>query len=249
MTSQLAKEDLQDLRDAGLVPSDEDVIRLHALALRITDGPETTAWNAPRFAIAGGVVFWEPTLAAYYWHDFAKFLAQDTATAFWLFAFACANGRRHGYLESLRKKDDIELALGRFLGSCTATREEVERAIVYAVDGVEEPEPEPTELAKRRAEKRADEIPAERERRNAAWLERILTDAATSTGMTYADIMEQTPSRLCNMIMAANVKAGMKMSQTSASAHADYLATLAAIKKRLIAEKAEREGTAENGEQ
>lgn len=244
MTSQLAKEDLQDLRDAGLTPSDEDVIRLHALALRITDGAETTAWNAPRFAIAGGVVFWEPTLAAYYWHDYAVHFAQDTATAFWLFAFACAHGRRHGYLEGLRKKEDIELALGQFLGSCTATRIEVERAVAYAVEGIESPEPEPTELAKKREEKRKDELPTERERRNAAWLERLLTEAASATGMTYADIMEQTPSRLCAMITAANVRAGMEMSQKQARAHADYLATLAAIKKRL---QAEAEGGAANG--
>ena len=66
MISQLAKDDLDDLRAEGLTPSDEDVIRLHALAARISDGPETTAYNVPRFAVAGGVVFWEPTMAAHF---------------------------------------------------------------------------------------------------------------------------------------------------------------------------------------
>ena len=57
MISQLAKDDLDDLRAEGLTPSDEDIIRLHALGRRVSDGQETTAYNAPRFAIAGGVVF------------------------------------------------------------------------------------------------------------------------------------------------------------------------------------------------
>ena len=241
MVSQLAKEDLQDLRDAGLVPSDEDVIRIHALALRITDGPETTAWNAPRFATAGGVTFWEPTLAAYYWFDFAKRSAADEATAFWLFAFACANGRRHGYLKRLQDPKDVEAALGQFLGSCTATRKEVERAVAYAVEGIKVPEPEPTELEKKQRERHKDDLPTERERRAAAWLERIFADAASATGLTYADIMEQTPSRLCAMIIAANVRAGMEMTESSAREHAGYLATLAAIRNRLQEEKATRE--------
>ena len=77
MISQLAKDDLDDLRAEGLTPSDEDVIRLHALAARISDGPETTAYNVPRFAVSGGVVFWEPTMAAHFWYAYAKRYADD----------------------------------------------------------------------------------------------------------------------------------------------------------------------------
>ena len=40
------------------------------------------------------------------------------------------------------------------------------------------------------------------------------------------------------MIYAAHVQAGMEMTKTSAKAHADYLATLNAIAKRLREEKA-----------
>ena len=83
MFSQLAKEDLDDLRAEGLNPTDEDVIRLHALAARITDGPETTAYNAPRFATAGGVVFFEPTMASFFWYSYAKRFADDQPTEDW----------------------------------------------------------------------------------------------------------------------------------------------------------------------
>ena len=78
----------------------------------------------------------------------------------------------------------------------------------------------------------------DREQRNFANLEEILARAAAATGLTFDDIMVQTPSRLRGMIYAAHVQAGMEMSKTSARAHAEYLATLDAIAKRLRAEKA-----------
>lgn len=241
MISQLAKDDLDDLRAEGLTPSDEDVIRLHALAARISDGPETTAYNAPRFAVAGGVVFWEPTMAAQYWYAYAQRYADDEPTEDWLFAFACAHGRERGYLDGLRDPEEIQCALGNFIASVTATKAEVENAVYYAAVG-QEVKPEKTELAKRRER---DTTPDERERRNFAVLEETLAQAAAATGLTFDDLMCQTPSRLCGMIYAAHVQAGMKLAKTSAKAHADYLATLNAVTKRLREEKAARDA-AEN---
>lgn len=238
MISQLAKEDLEDLRGEGLTPTDEDVIRLHALALKITDGPKATAYNAPRFAIAGGVVFWEPTMAAFYWYGYAKRYADDEPTADWLFAFACAKGRERGYLDGLHDPDEIQCALGHFISGVTATKAEVDAAVYYAAVGIEDPKPEKTDIAK---EREKNETPDERERRNFAALEEKLAEAAAATGLTFDDLMCQTPSRLRGMIYAAHVLAGMEMTKTSAKAHADYLATLNAITARLRAEKAERD--------
>lgn len=229
---------MQDLRDEGLAPTDEDVIRLHALGLLVSDGPETTAYNAPRFAIAGNVVFWEPTMAALMWYGYAKRFADDTPTADWLFAFACAKGRERGYLRDLRDPEEIQRALGRFLGGITATKAEVDNAVYYAAVGIGTVEAEPTDIEKERDK---GLTPTERERRNYARLEKRLAEAAAATGLTLDDLLESTPSRLRGMIDAAHVQAGMEMSKTNAKAHADYLATLAAIRKRLEAEKADRE--------
>lgn len=235
MISKLAKDDLDDLRAEGLTPSDEDVIRLHALALKISDGPETTAYNAPRFAVAGGYVFWEPTMAALFWYAYAKRYADDEATEDWLFAFACANGRKRGFLEGLHDPEEIQCALGHFIGGCTATKTEVVNAVYYASVGIEEVKPEKTDMAKEREKKTT---PDERERRNFAALEERLAEAAAATGLTFDDLMTQTPSRLRGMIYAAHVQAGMELTKTSSKAHADYLATLYAITNRLRAEKA-----------
>lgn len=233
MFSQLAKEDLDDLRAEGLNPTDEDVIRLHALAARITDGPETTAYNAPRFATAGGVVFFEPTMASFFWYSYAKRFADDQPTEDWLFAFACARGRERGYLEKLKDPEEIQCALGQFIGSCVATKAEVEAAVYYVTVG-DTVCPERTELAKK-TEERLD--PDERERRNYAELEDRLARAAAVTGFTFDDLMVQTPSRLRALIYAAHVEAGMKLTKTAAKAHADYLATLHAVAERLRAER------------
>lgn len=235
VTSSLAAEDLQDLREEGLTPTDEDVIRLHALALKISDGPETTAYNAPRFAIAGGVVFWEPTMAAFYWYAYAKRFADDEPTEDWLFAFACAHGRERGYLDNLHDPEEIQAALGQFIGSVTATKAEVDNAVYFAAVGINAVKPEPTGLMKQREK---DETPDRREMRNFATMEDRLASAAAATGLTFDDLMCQTPSRLCAMIYAAHVQAGMELTKTTAKAHADYLATLKAIAERLRAEKA-----------
>lgn len=245
MISKLAKEDLDDLRAEGLTPSDEDVIRLHALAARISDGQETTAYNAPRFAVAGGKVFWEPTMAALFWYAYAKRYAADEDTEDWFFAFACAHGRERGYLDGLRDPDEIQCALGCFIGSCTATKAEVVNAVYYASVGIEEVKPEKTELAKQREKK---ELPGAREQRNYRAMEERLARAAATTGLTFDDLMTQTPSRLRGMIYAAHVEAGMEMTPTSAKAHADYLATLNAITKRLRDEKAARDAAPPPGE-
>jgi len=235
MTSPLATGDLEDLRAEGLTPTDDDIIRLHALGVKITNGGETTAYNTPRWATAGGVVFWEPTMAARFWYAYAKQYADDAETEDWLFAYACAYGKDKDWLDKLHDPEEIECALGVFMSSITATKEEVERAVYFAAVGNTGVEAEMTELAKQR--ERESTAHADREQRNYAALEEIMAQAAASTGLTFDDLMTQTPSRLRGMIYAAHVQAGLTMTKTSAKAHADYLATLSAIEKRLRAEK------------
>jgi len=231
MISLLAKEDLQDLRDAGLQPTDEDVIRLHALACRLTDGPETTAANAPRFALCGGLVFWEPTLAAWDWFKYAKTFAGDEEIGEWMFAFACLHGRERGFLEGLRDPAEIEKEVGKLVGTICATKKELQNAIYYVAIGEDDVTPEKTEIEKKK------ERDDPRIMRNYSRVEDILTKAAAATGLTYEDIMVQTPSRLSAMIYQACVIAGREMSSNEAKCHAEYLATLHAIRARLMEER------------
>jgi folylpolyglutamate synthase/dihydropteroate synthase len=184
-------------------------------------------------------------MAARYWFQYAKHYADSEAEEDWMLAFACVHGRERGYLEGLRDPVDIQRALGEFIGGITATKGEVDRAVYYAVVGVPEPKPEKTEIAKARE---AERTPSDVERENFAGLESVLADAAAATGLTFDDLMCQTPSRLRGMIYSAHVIAGMKMTKTSARAHADYLATLHAITERLRAEKAARDAKGGGGD-
>ena len=188
-TSPLAAGDLEDLRAEGLLPTDEDVITLHALAAKITNCGETNAYNAPRWATAGGVVFYEPTMAARFWYAYAKQYAADADTEDWLFAFACAKGRESKYLDELRDPETIQCALGVFTASIAATKEEVERAVYYAVMGEGEVVAEKTELAR----EREDADGKTREQRNYEAMESILAQAAAAMPRFVIGVFLQLP--------------------------------------------------------
>ena len=68
MISQLAKGDYEDMIAAGLPATLEDFDRLNCIALRLTDGSETTAANFPRIGWAGDVPFFQPTCIAISWY-------------------------------------------------------------------------------------------------------------------------------------------------------------------------------------
>ena len=73
MLTETAKNDLAALRAAGFAPTDEEVIKLNDLAIRIERGKETTPANMPRVAFAGNVVLHEPTTAAIeWWNDVGR---------------------------------------------------------------------------------------------------------------------------------------------------------------------------------
>lgn len=231
--SELALDALADLRAEGLSPTDTDIIRLNAVALAISDSGETNAFTVPKFVVVGGCTLWEPTLAAYDWFSYARTLADDISVEDWMFAFACAHGRDRIYLSALTGKVEIEVALGTFISSLAATRDEVFRAVDYLVsDGVL---PDPTQISRDSKFTDPDEEVQVREA-----LEKFLAEAvATLPGISFGEIMEQTPRRLGRMIYASHVLAGLPVTRKSSAAYASYLATLGGIKKRLQDEKKE----------
>ena len=94
MISELARGDYEDLKAQGLNPTLEDFDRLNQIALRLTEGAETTCANFPRIGWAGDVPFFEPTLAAFAWyHGYAVRTAANAETEDTLWAFALAHAR------------------------------------------------------------------------------------------------------------------------------------------------------------
>ena len=72
---------------------------------------------------------------------------------------------------------------------------------------------------------------------NLARIERVMAQAAASTGLSYFDLLAQTPSRLNAMVVAAQVEAGATVSLDMAKAQVDYSATLREIRMRLEKER------------
>lgn len=68
MVSQMAKDDIDSLRDEGLDLTVDEIVRINAFGLRVERGAESAElYNLPRAAILGDVVFHEPTIGSDIW--------------------------------------------------------------------------------------------------------------------------------------------------------------------------------------
>lgn len=232
MLSDLARDDLADLRAEGLNPTDADVVRLNFLALRISNTAEIAPTEAPRVAFAGDTVFHQPTMAALYFLHRARQFCRGDEELFWLVAFSYAHAREPDFFDGLHAPDEIRRAVRSWKRSLAATRREVERAVVVVAVGDDGEVAEPTEI-----EKRKNLTEFDRERRNYAALEDTLGVAARELGFTLQELLTETPGRLGRLIYLACVRDGKEMNSAQMKAHADYLSTLKAIRERLVAEK------------
>ena len=234
MVSELAKGDWEDLRAQGLNPSLEDFDRLNCIALRLTDGDETTCANFPRVGWAGDVPFFEPTVQVFAWyHGFAVRAAANTETETTLWAFALAHAREPHFFDALNTPEAIDKAASAWVASLSVTREEVVRACRYAAIGFDD-----AEAAKPDAEAvkhRADKSEAAR---NLAALDERIADACAKLHVLPADIQCETPSRLDRICEAAAVELGKTVKPNEAKLRADYDLTYREIYLRLKNEAA-----------
>lgn len=266
MVSKLAKGDWEDLRAQGLNPTLEDFDRLNCIALRLTDGDETTCANFPRVGWAGDVPFFEPTIQAFAWyHGYAVRAAANTETENTLWAFALAHAREPHFFDSLTTPEAIDKAASAWAASLPVTKDEVLRACRYAVNGFddavagergtgngeqvadgsslsgERPESTPLQGVRHRAS-------ASAAARNLANLEKRLAKACAELHAKPTDLMCETPSRLDRICEAAAVELGKTMKPDEAKLRADYDLTLREIYLRLKMERGNGERGMGNGE-
>ena len=68
MTSAMARDDIEALKDDGIDLSVDEIVRINAFGLRAERGAESAElYNLPRTAILGDVVFHEPTIGSDIW--------------------------------------------------------------------------------------------------------------------------------------------------------------------------------------
>ena len=228
MISELARGDWEDLQAQGLNPTLEDFDRLNQLALRLTDGEETTCANFPRVGWAGDVPFFQPTIQAYAWyHTFARRFAANEETETTLWAFALAHARIEYFFDSLTTSQKIDEAVSKWAASLPVTRDEVIRACRYAAIGFDDAvAAEANEKPSTRAEKGEAA-------KNLAALEKRLVEACSALKCNPKDLMTETSSRIDAICAAAAVELGRKMTKDEARLRAEYDLTYREIVRRL----------------
>jgi hypothetical protein len=145
MLTATAKNDLAALRQQGFNPTDEEIIKLNDLAVRIEQGKETTPANMPRIGFAGNVVLHEPTIGAIqWWNDFGSDAAFTSKGRLMTYFFMLANARRLDYLLSFKTPKEIRKEVRSWKSKINATDKELWRAMMWVKFGSNEVEEEIT---------------------------------------------------------------------------------------------------------
>lgn len=211
MLAQTAKIDLAALRAAGCEPTDEQIVRLNDLALRIERGQETTPENHPRIAFAGNVVLHEPTIGAVeWWLQYGKRAANDPEDLLHVYFFMMAHARRLEVLDGLEAPGDVMKAVKAWMKKVDATDSELLRAMIWAKCGDGDvPQPKSSLASSLDSDMSLDLAYAN------------LIAAAGLTHMLPDDLKTLTNSALTSMLVKVAAYAGQKLRKTVAE---DYIA-------------------------
>ena len=139
MLTELARQDLKALRAQGFNPTDEEIVALNDLAMRIERGQNTTPYNMPRIGFAGSVVLHEPTVGALqWWAEYgqnADILPERRAHTYF---FMLANARNLNRLFALTTPKEIRKAVREWRKGLDCTEDELWRAVSWVKFGAEE---------------------------------------------------------------------------------------------------------------
>ena len=200
MFAALAKIDIERLRDEGYTPTDEEIITLNDLAQQIENGRENTVANSPRFAHAGNVTLYEPTIAAeIWWNEHGLDAAYTTRGQLHVHFFMLAHARDVDTLAALVKPSDIRKAVKVWLRGCGATDAELLRAMLYVKHGLSwiMPDEKPEEPD---TQQRLDKI------------NHMICIAAGVTGIAPETLKTQTHTQLMQMLSATRLAESVKPS-------------------------------------
>ena len=221
------------MRAAGYEPTDEEVIRLNDLAIRIERGKETTPANMPRVGFAGNVVLHEPTIGAVeWWNDYGRDAAFTSNGRLLTYFFMLANARNLDFLNTLQKPREIRAAVRKWKKQVDATQNELWRAMMWVKFGTEELEVE--------IQKKVEASIDDEEAMDEMWFRVIMS--AGALGVLPNDLKTHTMSELIGSLVQANLHARIPMKQSVAK---DYMAYRQLM--RQIEDRGTKKKEVENG--
>lgn len=228
MLTNTVKNDLAALRQQGYNPTDEEVVKLNDLAIRIERGKDTTPANMPRIGFAGNVVLHEPTIGAIeWWHNFGRDAAWTNDGRLETYFFMLANARNLDYLETLQCPKDVRNAVKLWKEHVDATHQELWRAMMWVKYGADD-------VWKEMQDTIHDEMNDEAAM-DMLWSNVIV--AAGALGVMPNDLKTHTQSELVAALIEANIHAHIPMKQSIAKEYMAYRQIMRQIEERGTATK------------
>ena len=218
MLSKIAKTDLAALRSAGYSPTDEQIVQLNDIALRIERGKETTPANMPRIAVCGNVVLHEPTMGALqWWENFGKNSSYSAEMKMLVYYWTLAFANEVEYLNKFTSHREIWKEVKKWGKKLTCTEEQLWKGLLWVKFGGDHDNPN---------DKKVRDILEDDQTLNYIWS--MVLKVSSSTGVKVEDLMSRTQTELSYMLVQSYIIAHIPIKQSVAD---DYIAYRMLMKK------------------
>ena len=218
MLSKMAKNDLMSLREQGYQPTDEEIIKLNDLALKIERGKETTPVNMPRIAVVGNVVLHEPTIGSIqWWENFGKNSSYGDEMKMMVYYWTLTYATEVDYLNKFKSHREIFKEVKKWSKKLTCTEEQLWKGLLWVKFGGDNENPN---------DQKVKEILDDEQTMNYIWS--IVLKVSSSTGIKVEELMTRTQTELSYMLVQSYILAHIPIKKSVAD---DYIAYRMLIKK------------------
>lgn len=206
------------LREQGYQPTDEDIIKLNDLALKIERGQETTPANMPRIAVVGNVVLHEPTVGSIqWWENFGKNSSYGDEMKMMVYYWTLTYATEVDYLNKFKSHREIFKEVKKWSKKLTCTEEQLWKGLLWVKFGGDNDNPN---------DQKVKEILDDEQTMNYIWS--MVLKVSSSTGTKVEDLLTRTQTELSYMLVQSYIVAHIPIKQSVAD---DYIAYRMLIKK------------------
>ena len=222
MLSKMAKNDLMSLREQGYQPTDEEIIKLNDLALKIERGKETTPANMPRIAVVGNVVLHEPTVGSIqWWENFGKNASYSDEMKMMVYYWTLTYATEVDYLNKFKSHREIFKEIKNWSKKLTCTEEQLWKGLLWVKFGGDNENPN---------DQKIKEILDDEQTMNYIWS--IVLKVSSSTGIKVEELMTRTQTELSYMLVQSYILAHIPIKQSVADNYIAYRMLIKKIEER-----------------
>ena len=218
----MAKNDLMSLREQGYQPTDEEIIKLNDLALKIERGKETTPANMPRIAVVGNVVLHEPTVGSIqWWENFGKNASYCDEMKMMVYYWTLTYATEVDYLNKFKSHREIFKEVKNWSKKLTCTEEQLWKGLLWVKFGGDNENPN---------DQKIKEILDDEQTMNYIWS--IVLKVSSSTGIKVEELMTRTQTELSYMLVQSYILAHIPIKQSVADNYIAYRMLIKKIEER-----------------